>query len=85
MLRQGEELFTERPEIDLYGIVMHQQGSISGHGLGHAGDGLAREGAIERQYPLVRDVVDIAAEFHRDGAVATRQKAGRGKRRGHGL
>jgi len=49
-----------------------------GNGLGHAGDGLAREGAIERQYPLVRDVVDIAAEFHRDGAVATRQKAGRG-------
>src|SRR6266478_6744045 len=73
-LREGEELLAQRVEIDLHGIVMHQQGSIGGHGLGHAGDGLARKRAIKRQYPLVRDAVDIAAEFHRNGAVATRSE-----------
>jgi hypothetical protein len=64
---------------------MHQQRAIGRHRLGHAGDRLARQRAIERQHPLVGGIVDVAAEFHRDGAVATGQKAGRGERRGHGL
>ena len=83
-LRQRNQLLAQRVETDLDGIVMHQQGSIGRNGLGHASDRLARQRAIERQHPPVCGIIDIAAEFHRDGAVATGQKAGRGERRGHG-
>ena len=77
-LRQGKDLFAEFFETDLHGIVMHQQRAIGRHGLGDPGHRLGRHGPVERQNPPVGGVIDVAAEFHRDGAVATRQKAGRG-------
>src|SRR5207253_8147692 len=84
-LRERQDLFAERVEIDLLGIVMDQQRTIGRHGLADARNRLGGHGTVERQHPPVGGIVDVAAEFHRDGAVATRQKAGRGKRRGHGL
>ena len=75
---QGKDLFAEFFEANLHGIVMHQQRAIGRHGLGDPGHRLGRHGPVERQNPPVGGVVDVAAEFHRDGAVATRQKAGRG-------
>ena len=84
-LRESGKLFAERVEIDHHGIVMHQQRPIGRHRLRHARDRLVRQRAIERQHPLVRGIVDVATEFHRDGAVATRQKTGRGECRDHGL
>jgi hypothetical protein len=33
-------------------------------------------GPIKRQNPLVRRIIYFAAEFNRDGAVATREDAG---------
>ena len=71
-------LFAKLVEVDLHGIVMHQQRAIGRHGLGDARDRLGGHGTVERQHPPVGGIVDVAAEFHRDGAVATRQKAGRG-------
>ena len=63
---------------------MHQQGSIGRHRLGDARDRLIRQRTVERQHPLVGGIIDVAAEFDRDGAVATWQNTGRGERRGHG-
>ena len=77
-LRERENFLAELFEIDLHGVVMHQQRAIGRHGLGDARDRLGGHGTVERQHPPVGGIVDVAAEFHRDGAVATRQKAGRG-------
>ena len=41
-------------------------------GLSHARNGLGGQRSVERQHPPAGDIVDGAAEFHRDGAVATR-------------
>jgi hypothetical protein len=64
---------------------MHQQRPVGRHGLGHAGNRRLGQRTIERQHALVGGIVDVAGKFHRDGAIATRQKAGRGKGYGHGL
>ena len=84
-LGQRDEFLSQRLKTDLQGIVMDQQGTIGRHRLGHADDGFRRQRAIERQHALIGRVVDVAAEFHRDGAVAARQNTGRGRGRGHGL
>ena len=84
-LREPGKPLAQRIKIDLHGIIMHQQRSIGWYGLGHAGDGFARKRSIERQHPLVCGIIDVAAEFHRDGAVAARQNPGRGDCRCHGL
>ena len=58
--RQRQQLLAERVEIDLYGIVVHQQGAIGRHGLGHTLDLGRRERAVERQHALVGGIIDIA-------------------------
>ena len=57
---------------------MHEQRPIGRHRFSHAGNRRFRERAIERQHALVSGIVDIAAKFHRNGSIATRQKAGWG-------
>ena len=84
LLGQRQQFLAKRVEIDLYGIVVHQKRAIGRHRLGHTLDLCRRERAIERQHALVGGIIDIFGEFHRDGAVATRQQAGRGQGRGHG-
>jgi len=80
-----QDLLAERVEADLAGIVVHQQRTIGRHGLGDTVDRAGGERLVERQHALVGIVVDGAAELDRDGTVATGQKTGRGKRRGHEL
>jgi hypothetical protein len=69
-LRQGQQLFTQCIEAELDRIVMHQQRSVGRHRFGYASDGLVRDGLVEREYPPVCHIVDVLAEFDRDGAVA---------------
>ena len=77
-LRECQQLLAERIEVDPHGIVVHQQRAIGRHRLGHALDLGGIQRSIERQHALVGGVIDGLGEFHRDGAVATRQQAGRG-------
>jgi hypothetical protein len=83
-LRQCQQLLAERIEADPHGIVMHQKRAIGRNRLGHPHDLSGCERAVEREHARVGGIVDDFGEFHRDGAVATRQQAGRGKGRGHG-
>ena len=57
-LRQRKQPLAQRVEIDLHGIVMHQQRAIGRHGLGDAFDRRARQRAIERQHALIGGIVD---------------------------
>ena len=82
-MRKRDKLLAERIEIDAHGIIMHQKGSIGRHRLGDTCYRLICQRTVKRQHPLVCGIVDIAAEFDRDGAVATWQNTGRGERRGH--
>ena len=85
LLPELGEFLAQRIEINLRRIVVNQQGSIGRHGFGHAGDWLTRQRTVEREHPPARGVIDRAAEFYRDGAVTTWQKAGRGEDGSHGF
>src|ERR1700760_2744474 len=64
---------------------MHQKRPVGRNGLAHARDRLLCQEAIERQHAAIGFVVDVAAELHRDCAVAAGQEARRRKWRSHRL
>jgi hypothetical protein len=64
---------------------MHQQRSVGRHRLGDAGDRLARQGAIERQHPLVGASSMLRLNSTVMALSPLGSRRGGGKGRGHGL
>ena len=71
-LRQRQQLFAEHIEADRGRIIVHQQRPIGRYRLGYARDRFGGMRAVERKHPPIGGIVDVPAEFHRDGAVAAR-------------
>jgi len=60
---------------------MNQQRAIGRNGLQDAGNGCARDFAVECQDLPVDRRIDAAAEFDRQGSISRREDAGRGGHR----